>query len=396
MRSKSRSANTDTVIEEPRETTEDEPGIARTFIFPSRLDVYLIKSFVSIYFMVQASLLMMLLLLEYTQIARAAQRNGVDSDVVFRYLLYKIPEVLGLSMFICLLIAVLIQFAIMSKNSEVTVIRAGGGSLQRLCLPLVFVGLLASLFSFYMENQFMPQSNRLALAMRNKIMNNQDALFARDVWLKRPSGEILNYTIYDQRERALKGVRLYRLPIGEGANPNRLEYFNLPSLAYNGSWAADQPGSSWSVDLSGEDPGMRPRAVEEGETFDLNLNMDDLSQRKRRASEFSIAELRDYVRYLQELGYDETHYRTEFYAKFAKPFLPLIMMLLAMPLGFQFGRRGTFFGVGTGLIVGLAFFGLFELALSLGSSGILAPVAAAWSAVTLFGFLALYRFIILE
>jgi lipopolysaccharide export LptBFGC system permease protein LptF len=76
--------------------------------------------------------------------------------------------------------------------------------------------------------------------------------------------------------------------------------------------------------------------------------------------------------------------------------MPLVMMILAMPLGFQFGRKGTLYGLATGLVGGLSFLGLFELVKQLGATGIINPVAAGWSVVVVFGSLALYRFINME
>lgn len=374
---------------------QDDGHIAQTFVFPSKLDTYVIRSFFSIYLLVQSSLLVLLVLLEYTQISKFVQRNNIAPGDVVRYLLYKIPEILHQSLFICLLIAVLILFAMMSKSQEVTVIRAGGGSLQRLCLPLLFCGFLATCASFYMENAFLPQTSRMAIGIRNKIKNLQNVTFPRDVWLRRPNGDILNYKYYDPQSQTLTGVKIYR--ISEGT-PRKMERYDLPGLTYNGTWVAQKPGAVWTFFLAAENENLdfRPREVEVGDHFTIDLDLEDLSKKTRKPAEFSIKELKDYLAYLKSLGFDAAHYQTSLYAKYAQPMVPFIMMMLAMPLGFQFGRRGTFYGVGAGLVAGMVFFGLMELFKTFGSSGIIAPLTAGWSVVAFFGFVALYRFINLE
>ena len=378
-----------------RQERRETEGMVQTFVFPSRLDVHIIKSFLSIYFLVQSSLVMLLLLVEYTQISKFVQKNDASMDLVLRYLIYKIPFMLHFSMFMCLLIAVLILFAVMSKHEEITVIRAGGGSLQRLCFPLILCGALASGLSYYMENAFMPQANRLANRLNKKIKNQRENLFYRDVWLKRPSGEILNYQIYDEKAKALRGVRIYQM---SGDTWDVLERVELPSLVYNennGTWVTPDPAVASVFTLTG-DFSYSPKPIERGQAFNLQLDLEDLSQKKHKATEFSIQDLKDYLDYLKSLGHDDTAYRTSLYAKYAQPLTPFIMMMLAATLGFQFGRKGAFYGIGTGLVAGLLFFGLFEMFKKLGTTGLIAPVAAGWTVVVLFGFVAIYRFINLE
>jgi len=133
-----------------------------------------------------------------------------------------------------------------------------------------------------------------------------------------------------------------------------------------------------------------------GKSFQLGLNTESLSKRKKDFGEYSIAELKEYLVYLEHLGYRESHYKTALYSKYAQPLIPIIMMMLAMPMGFQFGRRGVFYGVAAGLGAGLVFYGLFELFKGFGSSGLLTPLSAGWAVVSVFGFIALYRFINLE
>lgn len=379
---------------EPRTAASRGRRPAHTFSFPSRLDIYIMRSFLSIYFLVQTSLVLIFLLVEYTGITKSVVRNDIGSDVVIRFLLARIPEILSLSMFICLLIATLILLAVMSKNQEIVAVRAAGGSMQRMCLPLLVCGLLATLFSFYMGNTFLPATNRMAVNLKNRIQDRGGAAFAQDVWFRLPTGEIMNYQFFDQRSQRLREVRIYQQPDGEGLLFARTR---IPSLIFEDGWRVEDTAKQWRVESALDDRlRMVPQTINAGTRLDLPVAAADLSQRKRRASEFSTDELKDYLKYLQNLGYSETHYQTELYGKYAQPLLPLIMMILAMPLGIHVGRRGAFFGVAIGLGVGLLFWGLFELCKQLGSAGLIHPLAAGWSMVVLFSCIALYRFLLLD
>ena len=154
----------------------DRPTTGRasssTFVFPSKLDFYTSRSFFSIYFLVQSTFVLIFMLVEYVQISKFIRQHNPEQGVVLRYFIYKFPEIINLTMFACLLISVLVLFAIMSRNQEVTAIRASGGSLHRLCLPLLLYGILISAAGYYFENSFLPQTNSLALSAKSKIKNS--------------------------------------------------------------------------------------------------------------------------------------------------------------------------------------------------------------------------------
>lgn len=373
----------------------DGRAASHTFVFPSKLDVYVVRSFMSIFLLVQCSILVLFALIEYTQIAKHAQKNDIEPSVIIRYLLYKFPEMVDMTMFICLLIATLILFAVMSKNQEVTAVRAGGGSLQRLCLPLLFVGALASAASYTMENSFVPHTNGIALSLRNQIKKSREINYLRDVWIKSSPGEIVNFQYFDPRAGRLHQVTRY---LTDTKNEVKLVRESFKSLVYTDRWIVEEPAERWA--FSGAKEGGKITLdldkIQPGTGITLNLERDDLTRKRRRPGEYSIKELRDYLHYIRQLGIVESGFQAELYAKYAQPLLPFFMMLLAMPLGFQFGRRGTFYGIGMGLVAGLIFWGLFELFKQLGASGVIHPLVGGLGIISFVGLFAIYRFVQLE
>lgn len=366
----------------------------RTFVFPSKLDVYTIRSFLSIFLMVQASFLLLFVLVEYVQISDSIRENQVGRDMVIGFFINKLPDMLDQSMFISLLISILLLFTVMSKNQEIVAIRAAGGSMHRLCLPLVICGLLISGAAYYLENQFLPNTNRNAQTYRNKIRNKNDAMFSRNVWMRNNSGDIINYAHFTNQDH-LMDVTRYRLLANDLSKD--LERSHWPILTFkDGAWFVGKDTHGWQFHLDGELDQVQRLILRKGSTVDLEIDLDVLRQRKRKASEFSIPELKNHLRYLKNLGYEGGHFETEYYAKYAKPLIPFFMMLLAMPLGIQDGRRGVFYGVAIGFGTGVSFLGFFELFKELGASGIINPLVAGWLVVVVYGFVALYRFINLE
>jgi len=364
---------------------------AYTYRFPTKIDLYLVRFFLQTWFLVQCSVLVLILLIEYSQISSFAKKNQIDIGIVLEYLAFRLPELLDTTAFFCLLIAVLLVFAIMSKHQEVTAIRAGGGSLQRLCLPLIILGLFASVTSFYMENLLLPWSNRNAFRLRHIIKHKEPALFTRDVWIKTGPNQLLNFKFFDREEQTIHDAVFYTLDVAEHGLKQRSEHRKI-AYTYKDGWINQEQAPVWNFSSKATGEEMSRSAIEKGARVDVGIELTDLEQKKRNPSEFSITQLRDYYNYLLELGYNGNRFYTEMLAKMAQPALPLIMMLLAMPMGFQFGRRGSFYGLGLGILTGLTFWVMFELFKKMGASGALPPAVAAWGVISVFSTIAVWRF----
>ena len=68
--------------------------------------------------------------------------SGVD---IFRFFVCKLPEIVGQTASFSILMATLLTLGLFSRNSEITAMRSCGISLLRISLPLLALGLLASL-----------------------------------------------------------------------------------------------------------------------------------------------------------------------------------------------------------------------------------------------------------
>jgi LPS export ABC transporter permease LptG len=87
-------------------------------------------------------------------------------------------------------------------------------------------------------------------------------------------------------------------------------------------------------------------------------------------------------------------YLTQWHYRWAQPWICLVVVLLAAPLGIVFTRRGTAGGVAIAVFLSASMLLSAEIALSLGDAGILSPALAAWGTnlvFTILAFFLLYR-----
>jgi lipopolysaccharide export LptBFGC system permease protein LptF len=105
----------------------------------------------------------------------------------------------------------------------------------------------------------------------------------------------------------------------------------------------------------------------------------------RQSQEMNYGELRNYIRDLQQSGFDVVRLRVQLQKKIAFPLITLVMAVLAVPFSLSGGRRGALGGVAAAVLIAVVYFvtaGLFE---AMGNVSQLPPPVAAWMPDVIFG-----------
>jgi lipopolysaccharide export system permease protein len=121
------------------------------------------------------------------------------------------------------------------------------------------------------------------------------------------------------------------------------------------------------------------------EPVELNKTPDEFKQIKLHHEEMSYPELANYVTRLKREGYHFTRYAVDLHQKMAFPFASFVMAVLAIPFALWEGIRTNLIrGIGLSLLIGVCYWIILSMILSLGHSGILPPLLSAWLANILF------------
>jgi lipopolysaccharide export system permease protein len=107
---------------------------------------------------------------------------------------------------------------------------------------------------------------------------------------------------------------------------------------------------------------------------------------------FSTGELPRVIRTAEQRHVPVRPLRVEFQSRFAGAALPLVMVLLAVPLGARIQRGGRSAAIALAIGLGIVYFMLFNLSLNLGRVGRLDPAVSAWFANVVFGLVGLELF----
>ncbi len=351
--------------------------------FPLILDDYVLREFLGYLLMILGSFLVLLLVFTLFELLRDILRNSVAWSTVGAYLLNVSPYFIYETAHLCVLLAVLVTFGLMQRANEVTAMKATGISIYRVVLPVLVIAsaVAAGLFAF--DQFYLPHTNKRQDALRNQIKGKPPQTYLRPdrKWIFGERSSIWYYEFFDPDQNRFGNISIFEF------DPTTFE-LTARITAARAHWE-DSLGK-WIFE-QGWVRRFRGLAIEEYRSFDVST-FDEVREppqyfkkEVKQSSEMSYAELRQYIRDLQQSGFDVTKLRVQLQKKFAFPLMALVMALLAVPFALRPGRHGAVAGVATAIGIAVVYIvvaGLFE---AMGNANQLPPVLAAWSPDLIFG-----------
>jgi lipopolysaccharide export system permease protein len=312
------------------------------------------------------------------KIPRFLRAGGAAGDIL-QYFIWKLPEMVSRTATFSILMATLLTLGVLSRDSEIIALRSCGVSLLRMSLPMLALGLIASVLLLVNAEVILPQSYaRTEMIDRVKIRKKGDrAAFKRNnIWF-RSNTMILQAKLFEPKTKTLSGVVIWN--VDDAMNPiSRIDAET--AILLEGRWQlnnATSRGFLNAVDYA-------PRTVK-AMPLDLRLKVEDLQVLDIDADNMSIRTLKEYAENLRRGGYHAYRYLTLMHTKIATPFAALIMVLLGIPFALRNSRSGGIaMGIGASIAIGFAYFVVNAVLLSYGRSGVLTPLIAAWGANVLF------------
>lgn len=353
------------------------------------LDRYISKSYLRIQALTFVSLLGIFYISQFIDLSDKLFSGKTTADNVLWYFFFQTPQFIYYIIPLSVLIATLVTIGILTRNSELIVMRACGVSLYRAAMPLMALALGAALVLFGIEEYALAASNQKADDLNQVIRYGKlptRSLLNRQWTVGKNGADIYHYTFFDSRRGVLHQFTRYEFD-PTSWRLSRLTYAD--SLTFNRSSARpDSPLGGWNArmgwarELKGEtESTYTPFAARE-----LFLETPDyFGTEPPDADSMTYAELRDYIDEFEKTGVSVLGYRVDLYRKAAFPIATIVMTLLAVPFAALTGRRGTLYGIGVGIILAIVYWTSNNLFGLVGTNGLVTPMLAAWAPNLLFG-----------
>jgi LPS export ABC transporter permease LptG len=300
-------------------------------------------------------------------------KGTANGTMVMSLLVYRTPQFIYFVIPIAALLSVLVTFGLLSRTSELTVMKACGISLYRVALPIVALSLLFSAALFALDQEILARANRRATALDDQIRGRPPKTFnpLNRRWMIGHDGSIYHYGYFDPRHDVLTSLTVFRLVPGTWSLGSQT---HAATAEFRSGWTGV---NGWTQEFTASPAAPKwrpftrePLALESPEYFKTEDTDADL---------MTAAQLRRSVRELAATGANVIPQEIDLQRKLAFPFVTFVMTLLAVPFGVSTGRRGTLYGIGLGIVLALSYWFVMSIFVAIGKAGLLPPVLAAWT-----------------
>src|SRR5205814_1866897 len=133
--------------------------------------------------------------------------------MLLRYFYFATPQFVFYIIPMAALVATLVTIGLLTKNSELIVMRACGISLYRSALPLVLFALLFSSILYGLQEQVLAASNREAARLNGIIRGYpmQTFGFMNRQWIVGRGDDIYHYEFFDPRANQFNRLSMFHL-----------------------------------------------------------------------------------------------------------------------------------------------------------------------------------------
>jgi LPS export ABC transporter permease LptG/LPS export ABC transporter permease LptF len=351
--------------------------------FPKIFDIYISRGFFGYFLWSLMTCGTLFVLFTLFDLLDDIVRNRIPASTVLDYFTFFTPQILMLVVPMSVLLGVLINFGILEKNSEITAMKAGGWSLYRVAVPVFLIASMLCVGLFFLQDYVLPYANVVQDDLHNRIKGKppQSAMRLQRKWIFGKSDRIYNYEYFDGNQDSFVDLNVYDIDLKQ-AKILRRTHAARAHIDQDGMWSLED---GWIRDYESAPAGFK-RITKETVGFPENADyfQKEIFQPKE-SSKMTYPELRSYINYLMQSGYNATELRVELHKKISFPLSCLIMALVAVPFSFSTGKKGAFFGIGLSIAIAISYWGFASVFEAMGAHGLLVPALAAWAPNLLFG-----------
>jgi LPS export ABC transporter permease LptG/LPS export ABC transporter permease LptF len=371
-------------ISKSRETSAPA---AMPFAIFQLMDSYVLSNFISYFFLWLAAFVAMTQIYNFFDLLGDVVKNQIPLARVLTYHIFLTPFLIYETLPVAVLLAVLVTFGVMTKNNEVTAFKACGISVRRLGLPVLMMSGVLTAALFAADYSWIPQANQIQDAIHNEIKGRpvQTYLHPERKWIIQHY-RIFYYRGFDASEKMMIEPFVFEI------DPKTFRLVR-EIIANRARWQPNIKQWVWEqgtvIDICGVNE-CKVNNFTVTSFPEITEGPDDFLIARKQDQQMNYAELGNYVKYLQERGFDTVKLQVQYHKKFAVPVFALIMALISVPFGFLVGNRGAMAGIGVSIAIAMAYLGVNRLFEQMGNVNYLPASVAAWTPDALFSLAGLY------
>jgi LPS export ABC transporter permease LptG len=345
------------------------------------------------FLLVLSGFVLLMLVFTFFDLVGDILRNRIPLPTVGAYLVNLTPDMLYQIAPLAVLIATLVTFGVLNRNSEIIAMKATGISLYRLVIPIVSISAILALSLFLFDQYYLPQANRRQEALRNTIKGRPAQTVTRPEhnWIfgqPHPGepGRIFYYQFFDPDRKEFANLSVFEFDPSTFSLTRRIFASRVFLDTDNSAWRFQD---GWVRDMNGAET-LAFREFRQTTFSEIHEDPGYFTKENKQSQEMNFGQLNEYIRDLRQSGFDTMRLRVALWHKLAYPLIAVVMAILAIPFALSMGRRGSLTAIAVAIAVALAYYVVNGTIESMGNVNYLPAALAAWASDILFALLGGY------
>lgn len=338
---------------------------------------YMLKKFFGIFF---GSIIFFILILCLTDLLMnlwSYVSNGVSIGMVGKILLLYIPKTVWYSVPIAMLFATAYMLSDLYAKNELLAVFASGVSLLKFTAPLLIIGLAMSFGLFLFEDNVVVQTYAKKNELQTQALNRTQSLNNEQIVVMSDRGKVVYKAQYydDSFQRLYDLIVIFR---------NDEKKFESLIKADGASWV----DGGWVLDGADmfvfEDDVFVRKDIDEDYVLRMEEPPETFQNNTMNVEEVSTKEARQYIEHLEKSGLPSAEAKSQYYKKFAFPFIVFIVVFLAVGLSGKTRKNVMIVSLALCILAVVIFYITQMITMLMAKFQVVSPIMGAWFPVVLF------------
>ena len=339
------------------------------------LDRYLIRQFLPIFFVAIVMFAFLLLLIDlFANLVRYLNYE-VPFAQILKISMYYVPKSLSYALPISLLFASAYTLGDLYARNELTSIFSSGIPFWRFSLPLVIIGVFASVFSFFFDDTVVIPTLRIKNELGRIALRQQTTENNSDIVIKAKQGQVI-YSIdyYDYTAQILNGVIIVEQD-SQGAFVSQIR-------AQRATWTGEYWNFINPILYYWEDGLLRSGPLPPTDAY--REQPDTFRRHAVRHEDLPVREGKHLVDDLKAAGLPYIAAQSDYYHRYSFATVSLIVMILSISMGGRFRKNILLMSLLASLSAAVVFYVMEMMTMMMAKLGYIPTIIGAWFPVVVF------------
>lgn len=343
-------------------------------MIPTLLDRYIIKRLVDyLIFGIVVFTLVLFFSDALLDFMKDLQHYGIPWDIALTLVGLQIPKIIAIVIPMSALLAALLVYSNMNNQFELIAMRMSGISLYRIAMPALLVGLVASMFTYVLNDYVVPTCNKYTRGLKTFAINQQNLPTIQEnfTYKQFDDNQQLKRLLYISR---FDKSRLGYSTVIDLTNPDTLQVIQARAGLWGRHAIELEEANVYTVSSS-------KKLLNTTQASRLELQhfiVPQVTVNEYKPSELSFLQLREWITAQKAQGevFSPKVYVT-LWEKLMTPLSSLPLVLMAIPLAISSPRRIHNLGFLAAVIILFLYYLIRHVSVQIGVHGFLPPVLAA-------------------